>query len=152
MSAGAGAVTVATAISSLADGCLRYRGYSVTELATRSTFPAVAHLLWTGETPDRSAALATEQAMIAARNALLPRAYRDGAAPVGDCLPACTAAYAAWLRDSAPTADMSPIARGAAAVGAMAAVMARVSRGHERRPPRAARFAPGVLELARGLP
>src|SRR3954452_6385722 len=42
-------LTIATAVSSIADGELRYRGRLVPELARTQPFEAVAALLWTGE-------------------------------------------------------------------------------------------------------
>jgi citrate synthase len=42
-------LTIATAISSIADGELRYRGRLVPELASTEPFESVASLLWTGE-------------------------------------------------------------------------------------------------------
>ena len=45
-----GVIAGETAISSVGDG-LRYRGYAVTELAERTTFDEVAHLLLHGELP-----------------------------------------------------------------------------------------------------
>jgi citrate synthase len=43
-----------SAISSIQDDVLRYRGYAVTELATAATFEEVAWLLWTGSAPDEA--------------------------------------------------------------------------------------------------
>src|SRR5215204_2496098 len=42
-------LTIATAVSSIADGELRYRGRLAPELARTQPFEAVASLLWTGE-------------------------------------------------------------------------------------------------------
>ena len=42
-------LTIATAVSSIADGELRYRGRLVPELAAAEPFESVASLLWTGE-------------------------------------------------------------------------------------------------------
>jgi len=42
-------LTIATAVSSIVDGELRYRGHLVPELARTMPFEAVAALLWTGE-------------------------------------------------------------------------------------------------------
>src|SRR5689334_20466982 len=44
-------VVLATSITSLRDDRLVYRGYDATELATGSTFEAVAELLWSGALP-----------------------------------------------------------------------------------------------------
>src|SRR4051812_11827319 len=42
-------LTIATAVSSIADGELRYRGRLAPDLARTQPFEAVAALLWTGE-------------------------------------------------------------------------------------------------------
>src|SRR5436853_2407992 len=47
-----GIIAGETAISTV-EGGLRYRGYPVTELAEKSTFDEVAHLLLHGELPTR---------------------------------------------------------------------------------------------------
>jgi citrate synthase len=48
-----GVIASSTAISSIEDGVLRYRGYRIEDLAQNATFEEVASLLWEGELPTR---------------------------------------------------------------------------------------------------
>jgi 2-methylcitrate synthase/citrate synthase II len=69
-----GVVAGETAISTLAEG-LSYRGYPVTELATRATFDEVAHLLLHGELPNARQLAEFQKRVAAARR--LPEPLRD---------------------------------------------------------------------------
>lgn len=145
-----GVIAAETAIATITGERLTYRGYDVTELAARSTFPMVASILWTGEIPLPADLAANEAAMIAARDAALGRAYRDGAPPQDDLMPALLATYAAWAREHAFPAGTIP--RAAATVGVLPALVARLVHGRDLRPPRSVSFAGGVLELLRAVP
>ncbi len=68
-------VEVATSITSIGEGDLRYRGLEVPELARVATFEQVATLLWTGQLGDRSEAWQPKRGVVEAREAVarLPR-------------------------------------------------------------------------------
>ena len=66
-----GVVAAATAVGSVADGNLQYRGYSIDELAPHATYEEVAHLLLKGALPN-VAALAAFKAELAEHRALSP--------------------------------------------------------------------------------
>ena len=53
---GAVDVIIGTTISEISDGWIHYRDRDLAELAGAVTFEQVAHLLWTGEAPDRAPA------------------------------------------------------------------------------------------------
>jgi citrate synthase len=69
-----GVIAGETAISTV-EGGLRYRGYPVTELAEKSTFDEVAHLLLHGELPTARQLFDFQQRIAAARR--LPEPLRD---------------------------------------------------------------------------
>src|SRR5713226_1629553 len=69
-----GVIAGETAISTVAEG-LRYRGYPVTELAEKTTFDEVAHLLLHGELPTRSQATEFQKRLAAAQK--LPSVLSD---------------------------------------------------------------------------
>ena len=66
-----GVVAAATAVGSVADGNLQYRGYSIDELAPHASYEEVAHLLLNGALPTASA-LASFKAELARHRALSP--------------------------------------------------------------------------------
>ncbi len=72
-------VEVATAITSIGEGDLRYRGMAVPDLARVATFEQVAALLWTGQLGEPSETWQPQRGVTEARDAVarLPR----GAAP-----------------------------------------------------------------------
>lgn len=49
-----GIVSCTTAVSTIADNTLSYRGYTIDELAANSTFEEVTYLLWNGKLPTKS--------------------------------------------------------------------------------------------------
>ena len=51
-------VQIATAVTTLDDDCVRYRGHDAAVLARTCTFEQVAELLWTGELPAARPAVA----------------------------------------------------------------------------------------------
>jgi citrate synthase len=70
-------LTVATAVSSIADGELRYRGRLVPELARTQPYESVAALLWTGDlTWERWVASAAAEAAVAAVVGVIPPGAR----------------------------------------------------------------------------
>jgi citrate synthase len=89
--AGAVDVVLATRVTALADGTVRYRGHDVAELAGSSTFEQVAELLWTGDlvaAPDWPVSPAARPVAAAVARALPP------GTPVCERLAAVTAAVA----------------------------------------------------------
>ncbi len=70
-----GVVATTSAVSSIIDGTLTYRGYGIDDLAQHSTFEEAAYLLWTGELPTASA-LHTFRTEIAAAESLDPEVIR----------------------------------------------------------------------------
>jgi citrate synthase len=143
-----GVTAAETAIATIVDNQLTYRGYDVVDLARRASYPAVGALLWTGELPSAIDLTAIEAQIVENRDSTLIKTYRDGPPPEGDPMPALIAAYANWARDRAP--DAGAVARAAATVGALPALTARLLRGRDLRPPRTPGFAGGLLELLRG--
>jgi citrate synthase len=49
-----GVVACTSAVSSIIDGVLTYRGYNIDDLADHASFEEVAHLLWYGHLPNRT--------------------------------------------------------------------------------------------------
>jgi citrate synthase len=49
-----GIVSCTTAVSTIADNTLSYRGYTIDELAANSTFEEVTYLLWNGKLPTKA--------------------------------------------------------------------------------------------------
>ena len=47
-----GIVATTSAISSIVDGVLTYRGYDIDDLAEHASFEEVAYLLWFGKLPN----------------------------------------------------------------------------------------------------
>ena len=62
-----GVVAAATAIGSVEDGKLQYRGYSIDELAPHCTYEEVAHLLLNGELPTASELAAFNASLVKSR-------------------------------------------------------------------------------------
>lgn len=65
-----GVVATTSAVSSIVDDVLLYRGYSIDELAASSTFEEVVYLLWNGELPGKDELDAFKKAL--AENAEVP--------------------------------------------------------------------------------
>lgn len=65
-----GIVATTSAVSSIVDDVLLYRGYSIEELAASSTFEEVVYLLWNGELPGKGELDAFKKAL--AENAEIP--------------------------------------------------------------------------------
>jgi citrate synthase len=56
-----GVIVAESAVSSIVDGRLAYRGYPIEELIARASFEEICLLLWTGERPQAGAAAALRQ-------------------------------------------------------------------------------------------
>ena len=66
-----GEIAAATAVGSVEDGHLQYRGYSIDELAPHASYEEVAHLLLNGDLPTASE-LAAFKAELVEHRALSP--------------------------------------------------------------------------------
>lgn len=75
MSGLTGIVACETAISSIENGVLRYRGYTIDDLATKATFEEIIYLLWYGRLPNRLELIALKQDL--AESAVLPKKIYD---------------------------------------------------------------------------
>ena len=56
-----GIVATTSAISSIVDGVLTYRGYDIDDLAEHASFEEVAYLLWFGKLPNAEELKALQQ-------------------------------------------------------------------------------------------
>ncbi len=76
-------VAARSAITSIdgARGRLYYRGYEIGDLAGRTSFEAVTHLLWFGELPSSQEAAALQTRLRAARDLPEPVAGAPGTVP-----------------------------------------------------------------------
>ena len=118
-------------------------GYELKELAGRVSFEEVAHLLWRGALPDRTALAALRMEIAALRS--LPdetlRVVRAAAkAPPIDALRMACATLSLDLADPdniSPTADLSAAKMLTARFPTIVAAHARVSEGKDPIPPRA---------------
>ncbi|MGA2410021.1 MAG: citrate/2-methylcitrate synthase [Candidatus Binataceae bacterium] len=79
-----GVIVAESAVSSIADGALAYRGYPIEELVGRASFEEVCLLLWNGERP---AALEVERLRDEITAAALPASAIAALAAVGDDAP-----------------------------------------------------------------
>lgn len=81
-----GVIVAESAVSSIIDGRLAYRGYPIEELITRASFEEVCLLLWNGERPQAGAAAALRQAIARAeapeKVVAALRAVGDDASPL----------------------------------------------------------------------
>lgn len=66
----AGVVAASSGITSIEDGALRYRGYSIEDLASHSSFEEATYLLWHGELPLNAEVLATFERELGASSEL----------------------------------------------------------------------------------
>ncbi len=118
-------------------------GYELKELAGRVSFEEVAHLLWRGALPDRTAlaALRTEIAALRSLPDETLRVVRAAAkAPPIDALRMACATLSLDLADPdniSPTADLSAAKMLTARFPTIVAAHARVSEGKDPIPPRA---------------
>ena len=100
-----GVIAAESAVSSILDGKLAYRGYPIEEVVEHASFEEVCLLLWSGErpVPEEIAALRSEiaGAKLPASVAAALAAVGDDAAPVLR-LTAMMPALAAWDRRQAP--------------------------------------------------
>ncbi|MBF6568363.1 MAG: helix-turn-helix domain-containing protein [Candidatus Binataceae bacterium] len=80
----AGVIVAESAVSSIADGKLAYRGYPIGELVDRATFEEVCLLLWSGERPRVETIDHLRAAVAAAR---IPPPVIAALAAVGDSAP-----------------------------------------------------------------
>ncbi len=81
-----GVIVAESAVSSIVEGRLAYRGYPIEELIARASFEEVCLLLWTGERPHPGAAAALRQVIARSeapeRVAAALRAVGDDATPL----------------------------------------------------------------------
>src|SRR5579871_1043183 len=81
-----GVIVAESAVSSIAEGRLAYRGYPIEELIARASFEEVCLLLWTGERPQPGATAALRQVIARTeapeRVAAALRAVGDDATPL----------------------------------------------------------------------
>ena len=70
-----GIVATDSAISSIIDGVLTYRGYNIDDLAENTTFEEVVYLLWYGKLPNRTELAGLRQSLN--QNAAIPQQIID---------------------------------------------------------------------------
>jgi citrate synthase len=96
-----GVIVTESAVSSIIDGRLAYRGYPIEEVIEHADFEEVSLLLWNGERPD---AKATAELRAAIASAKLPAPVATAIAAMGDDAPpllrlsAMMPSLAAWER------------------------------------------------------
>ena len=133
----AGVIAGETAISTIEDD-LQYRGYTVEELATKSSFEETAYLLLHGELPARSELNAFQSRLRA--NAGLPRPIVDtlrslpNTAPMMDVMRSGASLLAHWdldIADQRPEANLRKAERLLAQLPVVLATAFRFRRGQE---------------------
>jgi citrate synthase len=103
--AASGVIVAESAVSSIVEGRLAYRGYPIEEVVEHATFEEACLLLWNGERPSADEITALRAEICDAR---MPPQVASTLAPVGDDAPpllrlaAVMPALAAWDRRQAP--------------------------------------------------
>jgi|SRR5579862_2236255 len=96
-----GVIVTESAISSIADGRLAYRGYPIEEVIEHATFEEVSLLLWDGERPSAEAAAMLRNSIASAK---MPTPVATAISAMGDDVPpllrlsAMMPSLAAWER------------------------------------------------------
>jgi len=96
-----GVIVTESAVSSIVDGRLAYRGYPIEEVIEHATFEEVSLLLWNGERPSEEAAAELRAAISSAK---MPPSVATAIAAMGDDAPpllrlsAMMPSLAAWER------------------------------------------------------
>lgn len=132
-----------TAISSIDDGVLTYRGIPIEELAEHATFEEVVHLLWHGGLPDKGQLIRLREG-IAAATALpagmieLMRAFPRRSTPMEVLRTAASALamYDAESEDTSPAANLRKASRLLGQASAVVAAYDRIRNGREPVAPR----------------
>ena len=125
-----GVIVTESAVSSIADGRLAYRGYPIEEVIEHATFEEVCLLLWNGERPTAEAAAELRAEIAAAK---IPPPVATAIAAMGDDAPpllklsAMMPSLAAWERHRE---KLERPARAKLIVSMLPLPLARKSRAH----------------------
>jgi citrate synthase len=139
-------VACESAICSIEQGILRYRGYSIDDLAQKADFEEVVYLLWYGRLPNRLELKAFKQDM--AENAILPKKiyellylyepWGNAMAKLRTCVSFLTH-FDDEVMDHSFAADHRKAVRLMAKIAAIVAAIDRIRNGHSPIEPTAIR-------------
>jgi len=133
-----GIVATTSAISSIIDGVLTYRGINIDELAEHATFEETIYLLWHGKLPNRAELKSLMDELAA--NAALPdelltqlRTYPPGANSMAALRSAVSALalYDEEANDMSPEANLRKAVKLQAKLPTIVAAFARIREGKE---------------------